>query len=82
MELITKRTEAKNLVLLSTPGGITKIYNCDCRVAIAEQHLSLKGCGIAIAEVLPSSCGIAITDFFKKLRMPTTACTKWGGWRW
>jgi hypothetical protein len=25
--------------------------NCDCRIAIAEQHF-LKSCGIAIAEVL------------------------------
>jgi hypothetical protein len=33
--------------------------NCDC--GIAEQDL-FKSCGIAIAEVLPSSCGIAIAD--------------------
>jgi hypothetical protein len=33
--------------------------NCDC--GIAEQHF-FKSCGIAIAEVLPSSCGIAIAD--------------------
>jgi hypothetical protein len=35
--------------------------NCDCRVAAAEQHF-LKSCGIAIAEVLPSICGIADAD--------------------
>jgi hypothetical protein len=36
------------------------------KIAIAElllrSNISLKSCGIAIAEVLPSSCGIAITD--------------------
>jgi hypothetical protein len=38
--------------------------NCDCGIAelrVAEQHL-FKSCRIAIAEVLPSSCGIAIAD--------------------
>jgi hypothetical protein len=29
-------------------------------------------CGIAIAEVLPSSCGIAIADSKKELRVPTS----------
>jgi hypothetical protein len=35
--------------------------NCECGVAVAEQHF-FKSCGIAVAEVLPSSCGIAIAD--------------------
>jgi hypothetical protein len=38
--------------------------NCDCGIAelrVAEQHF-LKSCGIAIEEVLPSSCRIAIAD--------------------
>jgi hypothetical protein len=35
--------------------------NWNCGVAVAEQHF-LKSCGIAIAEVLPSSCRIAIAD--------------------
>jgi hypothetical protein len=35
--------------------------NCDYEVAVAGQHF-LKSCGTAIAEVLPSSCGIAIAD--------------------
>jgi hypothetical protein len=35
--------------------------NCDCRIAVAEQHF-LKSCGIVIAELLPSSCKIAIAD--------------------
>jgi hypothetical protein len=35
--------------------------NCDCEIAVVEQHL-FKSCRIAIAEVLPSSCGIAIAD--------------------
>jgi hypothetical protein len=36
--------------------------NCDCRIAELRlrSNISLKSCGIAIAEVLPSSCGIAI----------------------
>jgi hypothetical protein len=38
-----------------------KIAIAELRVAVAEQHF-LKSCGIAIAEVLPSSCGIAIAD--------------------
>jgi hypothetical protein len=42
--------------------------NCDCRIAVAEQHL-FKSCGIAIAEVLPSS-GIAIADFKKSCACP------------
>jgi hypothetical protein len=28
--------------------------NCDCVISVAEQHF-LKSCGVAIAEVLPSS---------------------------
>jgi hypothetical protein len=32
-----------------------------CGVAVAEKHFC-KSCGIAIAEVLPSRCGIAIAD--------------------
>jgi hypothetical protein len=41
--------------------------NCDCGTAVAEQHF-LKSCGITIAEVLPSSCGIAIADSKKVAR--------------
>ncbi len=39
------------------------------KIAIAElrSNISLKSCGIAIAEVLPSSCGIAILDSKKKV---------------
>jgi hypothetical protein len=43
--------------------------NCDCGVAVAEQHF-LKSCGIAIAEVLPSSCGIAVADSKKSCACP------------
>jgi hypothetical protein len=35
--------------------------NYDCGIAVAEQHF-FKSCGTAIAEVLPSSWGIAIAD--------------------
>jgi hypothetical protein len=38
-------------------------------VAVAEQHF-LKSCGIAIAEVLPSSCGIAMADSKKSCACP------------
>jgi hypothetical protein len=42
--------------------------NCDCGNAELRlwSNISLKSCGIAIAEVLPSSCGIAIADSKKK----------------
>jgi hypothetical protein len=43
--------------------------NCDCGIAVAEQHL-FKSCGIAIGEVLPSSCGIAIADSKKSCACP------------
>ncbi len=41
-----------------------------CYCGIAELHF-FKSCGIA--EVLPSSCGIAVADSKKKLRVPTSA---------
>jgi hypothetical protein len=43
--------------------------NCNCGVAVAEQHF-LKSCGIVIAEVIPSSCGIAIADSKKSCACP------------
>jgi hypothetical protein len=38
--------------------------NCDCGIAEVQlrSNIALKSCGIAIAKVLPSSCGIAIAD--------------------
>ncbi len=49
--------------------------NCDCGIAELRlrSNISLKSCGIAIAEVFPSSCGIAIADSKKMLRVPTSA---------
>jgi hypothetical protein len=57
-----------------------KLSSCGLEVAdirkngIAELRLrrsiSLKSCGIAIAEVLPSSCGIAISDSKKSCACP------------
>ncbi len=44
-----------------------KKKNCDCGIVVAEQHF-LKSCGIAIAEVLPLSCGIAVADSKKVAR--------------
>jgi hypothetical protein len=43
--------------------------NCDCGVAVAEQHF-FKKCGIAIAEVLPSNCGVVIADSKKSSACP------------
>jgi hypothetical protein len=36
--------------------------NCDCGIAELwlRSNISLKSCGIAIAEVLPSRCGVGI----------------------
>ncbi len=44
--------------------------NCDCGIAELRlrSNMSLKSCGIAIAEELPSSCGIAIADSKKVAR--------------
>jgi hypothetical protein len=46
--------------------------NCDCGIAEIRlrSNISLKSCGIAIAEVLPSSCGIAIADSKKNCAGP------------
>ncbi len=41
--------------------------NCDCGIAVAEKHF-FKSCRIVIADVLPSSCGIAIADSKKVAR--------------
>jgi hypothetical protein len=46
-----------------------KLRLSNCGVAVAEQH-SFKSCGIAIVEVLPSSCGIAIADSEKSCACP------------
>jgi hypothetical protein len=35
-----------------------------------RSNISLKSCGIAIAEVFPSSCGIAIADSKKSYACP------------
>jgi hypothetical protein len=48
--------------------------NCDCGIAVAEQHF-FKRCGIAIAEVLPSSCGITIADSKKSCACPPLVIT-------
>jgi hypothetical protein len=55
----------------SSCGHQKKLRLRNCGVAVAEQHF-FKSCGIAITEVLPSSCGIAISDSKKKLRVPTS----------
>jgi hypothetical protein len=57
---------AKNMskiaeVKLSSCGFKVADFKKNCNCGVAEQHF-LKSCGIAIAEVLPSSCGIAVAD--------------------
>jgi hypothetical protein len=42
-------------------------------IAELQSNISLKSCGIAIAEVFPLSCRIAVADSKKKLRVPTSA---------
>jgi hypothetical protein len=46
--------------------------NWDCGIAKLRlrSNISLKSCGITIAEVLPSSCGIAIADSKKSCACP------------
>jgi hypothetical protein len=46
--------------------------NCDCGIAELrlQSNMSLKSCGIAIAEELPSSCGIVIADSKKSCACP------------
>jgi hypothetical protein len=46
--------------------------NCDCGIAELQlrSSISLKSCGIAIAEVLSSSCRIAIVDSKKSCACP------------
>jgi hypothetical protein len=45
---------------------------CDCGIAMSRlrSNVSLKSCGIAIAEVLPSSCRIRIADSEKSCACP------------
>jgi hypothetical protein len=54
---------------LSSCGLQKKLWLRNCEVAVVEQHL-FKSFGIAIAEVLPSSCGIAIADSKKSSACP------------
>jgi hypothetical protein len=44
--------------------------NCDCEIAELRlrSNIALKSCGIAIEEVFPSSCEIAISDSKKAAR--------------
>jgi hypothetical protein len=41
---------------------ITKKYDCGIAELQLRTKISLKSCGIAYAEVLPTSCGVAIAD--------------------
>ncbi len=53
--------------------------NCDCGIAELRlrSNMSLKSCGIAIAEELPSSCGIAIADSKKSCACPPLVFTEY-----
>ncbi len=48
------------------------IKNCDCGIAELQlrSNISLKSCSIAIVEVLPSSCVIAIANSKKSCACP------------
>ncbi len=69
---------------------ISKNYDCGIGELRLRSNISLKSCGIAIAEVFPSSCGIAIADSKKICACPplqlghplirhcdTLTCTIW-----
>jgi hypothetical protein len=47
-----------------------KNYDCGIAELRLRSNISLKSCGIAIAEVLPSSCGIAVADSKKSCACP------------
>jgi hypothetical protein len=55
---------------LSSCGHQKKLRLRNCGVAVEEQ-LSFKSCGIAIAEVRPASCGIALADSKKSCACPS-----------
>ncbi len=56
-------------VKFSSCGLRKKLRLRNCGVAVTEEHF-FKSCGVAIAEVLPSSCGIAIADSKKSCACP------------
>jgi hypothetical protein len=70
--IISSYSNAKNMPKVAemklSSCGLQK--NCACGVMVVE-HISLKSCRIAIAKVLPSSCGIAIADSEKSCALPT-----------
>jgi hypothetical protein len=47
--------------------------NCGIAELRLRSSISLKSCGIAIAEALPSSCGIALADSKKSCACPPLA---------
>jgi hypothetical protein len=57
--IISSYSTAKNMLKIA---DVKK--NCDCGITELRlgSNISLKSSGMAIAEVLPSSCGIAIAD--------------------
>jgi hypothetical protein len=60
---------------LGSCGLRKKLRLRNCGVAVAEQHFC-KSCGIAIVEVLTSSCGIAVADSKKSCACPPLIITK------
>ncbi len=62
MDSMAKNIPKISEVKLSSCGLQKKLRLRNCRVAVVGQHFFKKSCGIAITEVLPSSCGIAIAD--------------------
>jgi hypothetical protein len=62
LQLRTIIFEKNSLSVTPRLGTYEEKYNCG--FAVADQDF-FKSCGIAIKEVLPSSCGIAIADLTK-----------------
>jgi hypothetical protein len=55
--------------------GFRKNNGCGIAELWLRSNISLKNCGIAIAEVLPSSCGIVIADSKKGCACPPLVVT-------
>jgi hypothetical protein len=66
----TSKNMLKNAELKLPSCGLQKKLRLrNCGVVVAS-NMSVKSCGIAITEVLPSSCGIAIADSKKSCACP------------
>ncbi len=73
----TSKTMLKNAELKLQVADFRK--NCDCGITELRlrHNMSVKSCGIAITEVLPSSCGIVIADSKKSCACPPLDKGQW-----